>query len=78
MTSERRAQPGKFLVVGWHTDGSGKELLWNHRDRLECALRYAEQLRQDARERAAHADYGVYDEHGNRLDTPNASEGARS
>lgn len=65
----RKANPGKFLVVGAHTDGDGERVfLWWNLDAPECALRYAKLLSDDDRTQGHESEYGVYDDRGNRLD----------
>ena len=71
----RKANPGKFAVIGWHSDGDEeREFLAFYIDALEDALGLREELEEEARERGFRSGYGVYDEFGNRLDKPAESE----
>jgi hypothetical protein len=67
-----RANPGKFAVIGWHTDGDEeREFFAFNKDTPEDALGLREEFAAEARERGYRSEYGVYDEHGNRLDVLN-------
>lgn len=65
----RKANPGKFAVIGWHTDGDEeREFFAFNMDAREDALGLREEFAAEARERGFRSGYGVYDEHGNRID----------